>query len=142
MKNLIFIFLIISLFSGSTLLLQTGCDSGGGGGGAEPPRSCTDVADCYSNEVCTDNVCTYCKCKDLGGTCTLRTDACPAGTFDWSTLDCPGGREEKCCLPDTSCAAIGGTCEDWDGTCPEGTGAYGSLDCPDGRYDQCCIPIQ
>jgi hypothetical protein len=135
------ILLILSAMAlSSFLLLNTGCETPGDSG--EPARPCVVDSDCYETEVCVDEVCTACKCKEMGGTCTLRTDSCAGDEFDWSTLGCPGGREEKCCLPKGSCSAVGGTCEDWDSTCPEGTGAYGSMDCPDGHYDQCCIPVR
>ncbi|MBN2436771.1 MAG: fibronectin type III domain-containing protein [Spirochaetes bacterium] len=88
---------------------------------------------------CTPNT----KCALMGGVCAHLDDPCPDGFFDWASLECPLGRESKCCLPDGSCTGIpGGHCVEWDATCPSGTGAYGSMDCPEGRYQQCCIPVR
>lgn len=126
----------------AVFLLVAACNQAGSAEGGDETSKCVVDSDCSETEVCVDEICTACKCKELGGVCTPRTESCPEGTFDWSTLDCPGGREEKCCLPTGSCSAVDGICVDWDATCPEGTGAYGSMDCPDGRYDQCCIPVR
>lgn len=137
MKKLTAVICFISLFSLGGVFWLTGCEN-------EDAKAtpCVDDGDCTSTQACFDNFCASCKCKELGGTCTLIDDDCAAGTFDWSGLECPGGREEKCCLPDSSCSAIGGTCIDWESTCPDGTGAYGSMDCPNDRYDQCCVPVR
>lgn len=143
MKKLpIKLLLVCSLIAlGGIFLFHTGCETASDE--SDPPRTCTIDSDCYDSEYCSDEgICTYCKCRDMGGDCTLLDVTCPDGTFDWSNLGCPGGREEKCCLPSASCTAVGGTCEHWESTCPDGTGAYGPMDCPNGRYDQCCIPIR
>lgn len=89
-----------------------------------------------------DDEASTCRCEEMGGVCSPLLDACPEGTFDWSNLECPGGREAKCCLPDDSCTALGGICLNWEEDCPEGTNAYSYMDCPNGRYDQCCVPTR
>ena len=137
MRKLSVAICFMSLFALGSVFFLTSCEDID-----TKPIPCVEDGDCSATQACVDNFCTSCKCKELGGTCTLLTEDCAEGTFDWSSLGCPGGRDAKCCLPDSSCAAIGGTCIDWDATCPDGYGSFGSMDCPDGRYDQCCIPVR